>query len=167
MTLEEVLCSYSSIKGHHTRCETEISHLLQLLNTKYWSTSEERINDRLKKLEKHTHRQSDITEFLVTLKYAKAQDHQEEAQEFSDVLDQCSSDIFTVLHNCHATAQAAANPAQPAAPRPSTKPSSSELKPDKLQHNTSMATIRTWKKQVKAYFDAAQITYFPSPDLRI
>ena len=128
MTLEEFLRSYSFIKRHCTQCEKEISNLLQLLNTQYSSTSEERINDRLEKLEKYTHRLSDITEYLVTLKYAKARDHQEEVQEFSDVLDQCSNDIFTVLHNRHATAQAAANPVQPDAPCPSSKPSFLELK---------------------------------------
>ena len=115
----------------------------------------------MEKLEKYTHRLSDITEYLVTLKYAKAQDHQEELQDFSDVLDQCSNDIFTVLHNRHAAAHAAANPVQPAAARPSSKPSSSELKPDKLQHDASTATFRTWKKQFKAYFEAAQIISLP------
>ena len=68
MALEEVLRSYSSIKGHHTRCEKEIANLLQLLNTQYSSTSEEWINDRLEKLEKYTHKLSDITEYLVKIR---------------------------------------------------------------------------------------------------
>ena len=41
------------------------------------------------------------------------------------------------------------------------KPSSSEFKPEKLQHYASTATFRTWKKQFKAYFDAAQIISLP------
>ena len=72
LTLEEALRSYSSVKGHRTRVEREIGNLLRLLKDQYSATSEERLNDRLEKLEKHTHRLSDIAEYLVSLKYAKA-----------------------------------------------------------------------------------------------
>ena len=54
MTLEEVLWTYSSVKGHHTRCEREIHKLLGLLKEQYSSTSENRVNDRLERLEKQT-----------------------------------------------------------------------------------------------------------------
>ena len=37
---EEVLRSYSSVKGHRTRVEREITNLLELLHTQYSSTSE-------------------------------------------------------------------------------------------------------------------------------
>ena len=70
LTLEEALRSYSSVKGHRTRVEREIGNLLRLLKDQYSATSEERLNDRLEKLEKHTHRLSDIAEYLVSLKYA-------------------------------------------------------------------------------------------------
>ena len=69
MTLEEVLQTYSSIKGHRTWCEREIQNLLGLLNVQYSSMSENRIDDRLEWLEKHTHKLSDITDFLLTAKY--------------------------------------------------------------------------------------------------
>ena len=51
LTLEEALRSYSSVKGHRTRAEREIGNLLHLLKDQYSATSEERINDRLEKLE--------------------------------------------------------------------------------------------------------------------
>ena len=54
LTLEEALRSYSSVKGHRTRVEREIGTLLRLLKDQYSATSEDRINDRLEKLEKHT-----------------------------------------------------------------------------------------------------------------
>ena len=103
------------------------------------------INDLLGHLEKHPHKLSDITNYLVTFKYAKARDHEEEVQDFVDVLDKCSTDIFTVLHNCHAAAQAVANPAQLAQAHPSPKPSTLELYPKKLSHDTTMAIFRTSK----------------------
>ena len=53
MTLEEALRSYSSVKGHRTRVEREIGKLLRLLKDQYSATSEERLNDRIDKLEKH------------------------------------------------------------------------------------------------------------------
>ena len=106
MTLEAVLRSYSSVKRHRTRCEKEIDNLLGLLSVQYSSTSEERINDHLEKLEQHTLRLSDIKDYLLHLKYAWAIDHEEEVQEFLEILDKCSSDVFEVLHNCHAAAQA-------------------------------------------------------------
>ena len=110
----------------------------------------------------HTHKLSDITDYLITLKYAKARDHQEEVADFLEVLDKCSSDIFTVLHNRHAAAQAVANPTQqPAAARPPSMPSTAELKPDKLSHDATIANFRTWKKQFRAYYDAAQLGSLP------
>ena len=89
LTLEEALRSYSSVKGHRTRVKKEIGNLLRLLATNYSSTSEERVNDRLEKLEKHTHRLSDIAEYHVSLKYAKARDHRDEVADFKEVLDKC------------------------------------------------------------------------------
>ena len=53
LPLEEALRLYSSVKGHRTRVEKEIGNLLRLLKDQYSATSEERINDRLEKLEKH------------------------------------------------------------------------------------------------------------------
>ena len=130
MTLEEVLRSYSSVKGHRTRCEKEINNLLGVLGAQYSSTSEERINDCLEKLERHTLRLSDIKDYLVHLKYARAIDHEEEAQEFLEILDKCSSDVFEVLHTRHAAAQAVIPPIQaPAGIRPPSLPRlSSSLK---------------------------------------
>ena len=117
MSLEAVLRTYSSVKGHRTRCEREIKNLIGLLTTQYSSISEERIKDRLESLEKHTLRLSDIKDYLVHLKYTKAKDHDEEVQEFLVILDRCSSDVLEILHNRHATAQVNAPPvAQQAAP---------------------------------------------------
>ena len=108
LTLEQALSSYSSVKGHRTRVEKEIGNLLRLLKDQYSATSEERINGRLEKLEKHTHKLSDIAEYLVALKYAKARDHHDEVADFKEVLDKCSEEVFTVLHQ-----RQAANPAGP------------------------------------------------------
>ena len=108
LTLEEALRSYSSVKGHQTCAEWEIGNLLRLLKDQYSTTSEERINDRLEKLEKHTHWLSDIAGYLVSLKYNKARDHREEVEDFQEILDKCSEEIFTVLHN-----RQVANPAVP------------------------------------------------------
>ena len=147
LTLEEALRSYSSIKGHRTRVEKEIGNLLRLLSATYSVTSEDRLNDRLEKLQTYTHRLSDIAEYLVSLKYAKARDHREEAADFKEILDKCSEEVFKLLHERHAAAPRDAAPtlAAPAA-RPSSKPSSSELKREKLTHDASTSTFRTWKK---------------------
>ena len=71
--------------------------------------------------------------------------------------------IFTVVHNRHAANPEVAAPVQAAAlpPCPSLKPSSSELKPEKLLHDASTATFRSWKKQFKAYFESAQLGALP------
>ena len=50
-----------------------------------------RVNDRLEKLEKHTHKLSDITDYLITAKYAKAGDHSDEVAEFFTNLDETST----------------------------------------------------------------------------
>ena len=102
------------MKGHRARVEKEIANLLRLLTTNYSATSEERLNDRLEKLEKHTHRLLDIAEYLVSLKYAKARDHRDEVADFKEVLDKCSEEVFTILHDRHAAAPAAAAPLQAA-----------------------------------------------------
>ena len=162
LTLEEALQSYSSVKGHRTRVKKEIGNLLRLLTTNYSATSEERLNDRLEKLEKHTHRLSDIAEYLVSFKYAKACDHRDEVADFKEVLDKCSEEVVTILHDRHASAPAAAAPLQAAAiPRSPSKPSSSELKLEKLTHDASTSAFRTWKKQFRAYFDSSQLGALP------
>ena len=162
MTFKEILRTYSSVKGHRTRCEREIQSLLTLLKVQYSSPSEMCINDRLERLEKHMHKLSDITDFLLTAKYAKAKDHKDEVTEFFAVLEDCATEIFTVIHNRHAAAPAAVLAAQaaPTAAWSAPKPSA-ELKPDKLSHETTMASFRTWKKQFCAYYDAGQVCSLP------
>ena len=164
MTLEGVLRAYSSVKGHRTRCEREINSLIEMLKVQYSAPSEVRVNDRLEKLEKHTHKLSDITDYLLTAKYAKAQDHAEEVAEFFATLDEAATAIFRVIHERHAAAPQAAIAAAPApAPAParaSVKPSG-ELKPKELSHDASMATFRTWKKQFCADYDAGNLGTLP------
>ena len=162
MTLEAVLRTHSSVKGHRTRCEKEIDNLLALLGAQYSSISEERINDRLERLERHTLRLSDIKDYLVHLKYARAVDHEEEVQEFLEILDKCSSDVLEVLHTRHAAAQAIAPPIQaPIAVRPAPKAPTAELKPEKLAHDSTMKSFRSWGKQFRAYFDARRFNTLP------
>ena len=96
------------------------------------------------------------------LKYNRAYDHEEEVAEFFDVLDKCSHDVFAILPDCHAAVQAVATPVQAAAAaHPTPKPSTSELKLDKLAHDASMANYPTWMKQFRAYFDAGHLDTLP------
>ena len=120
------------------------------------------INDRLERLEKHTHKLSEITDYLLTAKYTKAKDHQDEVAEFFAVLDECATAIFGVIHERHAAAPQAAIAALPA-PAPARSPAkpSAELKPEKLSHDATMASFWTWKKQFCAYYDAGHIGSLP------
>ena len=163
MSLEAVLRTYSSVKGHRTRCEREIENLLALLAARYSSVSEDRIKERLESLvKKHTLRLSDIKDYLVHLKYTKAKDHDHEVQEFLEVLDRCSSDVLEILHNRHAVAQVnAPQIAHQATPGPAPNAPTSELKPEKLASDASMATYRSWGKQFRAYFDAGRFDALP------
>ena len=153
MTLEEALRTYSSVKGHRTRCKREINSLIEMLKVQYSAPSEVRVSDCLEKLEKHTHKLSDITDYLLTAKYTKAQYHAEEVAEFFATLDEAATAIFRVIHERHAAAPQAAIVAVPApAPaRASVKPSA-ELMLKELSHDASMATSHTWKKQFRAYY---------------
>ena len=85
--------------------------------------------------------------------------------DFKEVLDKCSEEVFTLLHKRHAApaqAPAVQAAAQAAAPqRALLKPSASELRPEKLTHDSSTSTFRTWKKQFRTYFDAAQMGAIP------
>ena len=93
ITLEEVLRAYSLVKGHRTRCEREINSLIDMLKVQYSAPSEVRVKDRLEKLEKHTHKLGNITDYLLTAKYAKAQDHAEEVAVFFATLDEASNAV--------------------------------------------------------------------------
>ena len=145
LTLEEALRSYSSVKGHRTRVEREIGNLLRLLSATYSVPSENRLNDMLEKLQNYTHRLSDIAEYLASLKYTKARDHQDEIDDFKEIFNKCSDEVFKLQHDCHASAPRDAQPPQAApAARPSSwKPLSTELKPEKLTHDASTSTFRT------------------------
>ena len=157
LTLEEALHSYSSVKGHRTRVEREIGNLLRLLSATYSVPSENRLNDTLEKLQNYTHRLSDIAEYLTS--HAKARDHRDDVEDFKEILNKCSDEVFKLQHDRHASAPRDAQPAQAApAPRPSSaKTPVTELKPEKLTHDASTSTFRTWKKQFKAYFESAQL----------
>ena len=145
MPLEAVLRSYSSVKGHRTRCENEIENLLGLLTTRYSSVAEDRIKDRLEALEKHTLRLSDIKDYLVHLKYAKARDHDDEVLEFLGTLDKCSSDVWEIIHARHAADHVnVPAAAQRGAAGPAPKAPTNELKPEKLANDATMATFRSW-----------------------
>ena len=162
MTLEVVLRTYSSVKGHRTRCEREIENLLALLAVRNPPVSKERIKDRLENLEKHTLRLADIKDYLVHLKYAKAKDHDNEVKEFLETLDRCSSNVLEILHNCHATAQVNAPQIQnQAAVGPAPKAPTIKLKPEKLVNDASMAIYRSWGKQFRAFFDAGRFDTLP------
>ena len=127
-----------------------------MLKVQYSAPSEVRVNERLEKLEKHNHKLSDITDYLLTAKYAK--DHAEEVAEFFATLDECATASFRVIHERHAAAAQAAIATLPApAPARATAKPSAELKPKELSHDASMATFRTWKKQFRAYYDAGSI----------
>ena len=136
MSLEEALRSYSSVKGHRTRVE-------RLLSATYSSLSETRLNESLEKLQKHTHRLSDIAEYLASLKYAKARDHMEEVEDFKEVLNKCSDEVFKMQHDRHASRDAQpAQAALPQNPRPtSAKPPTTELKPERLTHDASTTCL--------------------------
>ena len=77
------------------------------------------------------------------MKYAKARDHRDEVADFKEVLDKCSDEVFTVLHQRQVAHPAAVVPFQAAAqpPRTSVKPSASELKTEKLTHDESASTF--------------------------
>ena len=47
------------------------------------------------------------------------------------------------------------------APIRTTAKSSAELKPKELSHDATMATFRTWKKQLCAYYDSGSISSLP------
>ena len=90
LTLEEALRSYSSVKGHRTRVEKEIGNFVRLMTATYSVTPEDRLNDRLEKLQTYTHRLSDIAKYLVSLKHAKPRDHRDEVADFKEILE----DVF-------------------------------------------------------------------------
>ena len=81
-----------------------------------------------------------------------------------ETLEKCSTDVFTVLHERHADAGPAAIApagAAVATPRPSLKPSASELKPSTLCHDSPTSIFRAWKKRFKAYYDASGLNPLP------
>ena len=106
---------------------------------------------------RNTHKLSNITDFLLTAKYAKAKDHKDEVPEFFAVLKDCATESFTVIHNRHAAAPTAVLAAQaaPATTRSAPKPSS-ELKPDKLSHETTMDSFICMMLQIGASNSALQ-----------
>ena len=123
-------------------------------------TSEERLNDRLEKLGKHTHRISDISKYLVTLKYGKARDHSDEVKDFKEVLESVprKSSPFSM------TVMLLLQQLQPLFKLPlflvlllNLPLPSSSLK----SSLTTLLPLLSWKKQFRAYFDSAQLGALP------
>ena len=81
---------------------------------------------------------------------ARAIDHEEEVQEFLEILDKCSSDVFAVLHDRHVAAEAVVPPVQaPATARAPPKAPTSELKPEKLTYDSSMVNYQSWENNLE------------------
>ena len=71
-------------------------------------------------------------------------------------------EFLEILHNRHAAAQLNAPQIQAqAAAGPAPKAPTIELKPEKLNHDSTMANYCSWGKQLRAYFDAGRFDDLP------
>ena len=150
MTLKEVLRTYSSVKGHRTRCERKIQSLIALLKVQYsaWDMHQWPVG-----MSRKTHTQTQwYHRLFIDGQYTRAKDHKDKVTEFFAVLEAIATEIFTVIHERHAAILQAAIVVQavPAPARSPPKPSA-ELKPEKLSNEATMASFWTWKKQFRAY----------------
>ena len=162
MTLEEVLRSYSSIKGHRTRCKKKlpissvcwipnIPLLRKIVLMTAWKNWKDRHWDY---------------PTLLTIIWVWSTIRPKTMKKRSLSLWKCLTVVLWICLQSFTIAtlplKLSLPPAQLAAPvRPTPKPLTAEFKPNNLAHDATMANYHTWMKQFRAYFDAGHLNTLP------
>ena len=153
-TAEQVLGSYSAFKGWRTRNVDKIEQNLDLNERAFSQTTETQIKKDLSNVEKYSDILTQIANWLVIEAHADADDHVAEAAQFQVATKAL---ITRVLRAVHRAQPAAPNvPANVALVAPTSKPVS-DLKPDQLTFDASIAHVRRWKKDFEAYHSASNM----------
>ena len=153
-TAEQVLGSYSAFKGWRTRNVDKIEQNLDLNERAFSQTTETQIKKDLSNVEKYSDILTQIANWLVIEAHADADDHVAEAAQFQLATKAL---ITRVLRAVHRAQPAAPNvPANAAPVAPTSKPVS-DLKPDQLTFDASIAHVRRWKKDFEAYHSASNM----------
>jgi len=154
-TQAQVLGSFTSFKGWRTRNVDKVEQNLDLNEIAFSQTIESQIKKDLANVEKYTDMLSQIANWLTLEGHANAPAHMTETAQFQL---NTKALITRVLRAVHRAQPAALNaPVNAAAPALHTPKPVTDLKPDILAFDASVAHVRRWKKDFEAYHSASNM----------
>ena len=158
-----VLGSYNSYKGKRTTAARKLELLLDLQSKSYSSITSAQINDSLKQNERIVEILAAQAHWLLGNKHAKGKDFVDEAEAWVEQVRTYSDLAIQVHHKANVGAQgpAVAPGVAPTMAGAVTKPDQ-ELRPAKLQKDTTMGELRDWQDQFTSYYNSSnlrQMTY--------
>ena len=158
-----VLGSYNSYKGKRTTAARKLELLLDLQSKAYSAVTSASINDCLKNNERIVEILAAQASWLLANKHAKGKDFVDESAAWVEEV-RTYAELAIKLHHGHhvgANAPAAGPGVAPAGAGAVTKPDQ-ELRPAKLQKDTTMGELRDWQDQFLSYYNSSnlrQMTY--------
>ena len=152
-TAAQVLGSYSAFKGWRTRNIDKVEQNLDLNERAFSQTTEAQIKRDLSNVEKYSDILTQIANWLVIEAHADADAHVRESAQFQIATKAL---ITRVLRAVHRAQPAALNAPANVPIAPTSKPVS-DLKPDQLTFDASIAHVRRWKKDFGSYHSASNM----------
>ena len=162
-SLEDLLLSYQSYKGKHTRSSGKVLSLLTLIHQSFSKHTAKTLFQELTKTERYVDILSTISDWMVANQADKAKEHFDEVAVFAADLARCNDNYQKIMH-----AQTQSNPAdtsidedylffvKPSSARPVT-----ELKPKELAYDATASGLRDWKVKFQAYHTASNMRSVP------
>ena len=156
-----ILGSYNSYKGKRTTAARKLELLLDLQSKSYSAITSAQINDSLKQNERIVEILAAQANWLLCNKHAKGKDFVAEADGWVEQVRTYSDLAIQVHHKANVGVQGQAPGVAPAGAGAVTKPDQ-ELRPAKLQKDTTMGELRDWQDQFTSYYNSSnlrQMTY--------
>ena len=150
--VDDIVASYTTYKGKFTTASRKLELLVDLQSKNYSAATTTSINDQLAKSERIVDILAALAEWLKVNRHPKREEFIEETANWSEKI-RVLADSAIKLH--HAQTVRGQNPAAPnVAPAGAgavTKPDQ-ELRPPKLNNDTTMGELRDWKEQFTSYY---------------
>lgn len=154
-TQAQVLGSYTSFKGWRTRSIDKVEQNLDLNERAFSQTTESQIKKDLANVEKYTDVLTQIANWLTVEGHANAPAHITETTQYQQATKALITRVLRAVHRAQPAALNA--PANNAAPAVLTPKPVTDLKPDVLAFDASVAHVRRWKKDFEAYHSASNM----------
>ena len=164
--VDDIVASFTASKGKYTTASRKLELLVDLQSKNYSAVTATNINDHLAKTERVVDILSALAEWLKVNRHPKRDEYIAETGTWSEQVRVFAESAIN-LHHAHTVGNR--GPGQnPAAPNVAPAGAGAvtkldqELRPPKLNNDTTIGELRDWKEQFTSYYNSSnlrQMTY--------